>query len=123
MAASKLGRVNFIMLGVKNMEKSLAFYRDQLQLAVKSQTPGLAFLDGGSVTLALSVALGGTRPGRIAGATEIVFGVPNVHAAYDELCEHGVKFMSQPHQVSGKDWAAAFMDPDGHAISIFGPRG
>src|SRR5579864_7212110 len=102
MAASKLGRVNFIMLGVKDIEKSLAFYRDKLGLSVKSQTPGLAFLDGGSVTLALSVALGGTRPARIAGATEIVFGVPDVQSAYDELCENGVKFMTQPHQVSGK---------------------
>lgn len=122
MAEGGFGRVTFVMLGVKNLDRAVTFYRDNLGLRVKSQTQGLAFVDAGSITIALSVALGGTRPGRLAGASEIVFGVKGVRDAYQELNDRGVKFISEPHQVSGSDWAAAFLDPDGHAISIFGPR-
>lgn len=110
------------MLGVRDLDRSVAFYRDLLGLNIKSQTQALAFIDAGSITIALSTALGGTRPARLSGATEIVFGVKGVRDAYQDLTERGVKFLTQPHQVSGTDWTAAFTDPDGHAISIFGSR-
>jgi predicted enzyme related to lactoylglutathione lyase len=120
--SASFGRVTFIMLGVKDLDRSVEFYRDYLGLSIKSRDQGLATVDAGSITIALSTALGGTRPGRLAGATEIVFGVSGVRDAFNELSARGVKFLTQPHQVSGTDWAAAFTDPDGHAISIFGPK-
>ena len=117
----KLGRLSFIMLGVRDLSRSVAFYRDMLGLRVKSEVPGFAFLDGNGVTIALSEPLGTVRR-RVAGYTEIVYSVQSVRAMYEELQRRGVKFMNEPHQVSARDWAAAFSDPDGHAISIFGPE-
>ena len=43
----KLTQVGVIMLGVRDVARSLAFYRDKLGLTVQRDIPGFAFLDGG----------------------------------------------------------------------------
>ncbi|MBI1898289.1 MAG: VOC family protein [Acidobacteria bacterium] len=117
-----LNRVSVIMLGVRDLERSLAFYRDRLGLNLKNQIPGFAFLDSAGTTLCLSEPLGRTAAGQIAGATEVVFGVESVRAAYEALRARGVSFLNEPRNVSGPMWAAAFTDPDGHKLSVFGPE-
>ena len=56
------------------------------------------------------------------GATEVVFQVENVRAAYQALRDRGVPFFIEPRNVTGSMWAANFTDPDGHKLSIFGPE-
>ena len=34
----------------------------------------------------------------------------------------GVEFFQEPRQISGPNWGAGFRDPDGHILSIFGPK-
>jgi catechol 2,3-dioxygenase-like lactoylglutathione lyase family enzyme len=110
------------MLGVSDVGRSVAFYRDKLGMRVGFETPGFAFLDGGGVLLALSEPL--TRNSEhIVGAVEIVFAVPAVSRAYAALIERGVEFFQAPRNVNGSEWAANFLDPDGHKLSIFGPPG
>ena len=58
----------------------------------------------------------------MAGGTEIVFGVEDVTAAHAALTARGVAFLSAPRNVTGDQWAANFRDPDGHLLSVFGPR-
>src|SRR5580704_9008701 len=94
-----LNEISNVMLGVRDLAESLAFYRDQLKMTVKFEIPGLAFLDGGSITLCLSEPLGGTATGKLAGAVEVVFAVPDIDAAYAALCDQGVAFTHAPHQV------------------------
>ncbi len=120
-AEFKLKQVGVIMLGVKDAQRSAAFYRDKLGLAVKSAFEGFVFLDGGGVTLCLAEALAKASPSLV-GATEVVFSVADVRAAYDALCGQGVEFSHAPRAVSGPMWAANFRDPDGHGLSIFGPE-
>jgi catechol 2,3-dioxygenase-like lactoylglutathione lyase family enzyme len=115
----KLTQIGTVMLGVQDLELALAFYRDRLGLALRNQIPGFAFLDGGGVTLCLSEPLA-RATGRGAGATEIVFHVDHVRAAYDALRENGVTFKKEPRNVTGQFWAANFADADGHGLSIFG---
>ena len=110
-----------MMLGVDDLTRSLAFYRDQLGLSVKSQIPGFAFLDGGGVMLCLSEPLAKSSSQKT-GATEVVFQVTNVRAAYEALRNKGVPFFIEPRNVTGSMWAANFTDPDGHKLSIFGPE-
>ncbi|HYL39638.1 MAG TPA: VOC family protein [Bryobacteraceae bacterium] len=117
----RLSKIGVIMLGVTDLQKSIAFYRDQLGLQLAAQFEGLAFFDGGGVTLALNRGLA-QATGRGAGATEIVFSVEHVQAACDALRAAGVEFLNQPRVVSGANWAANFRDPDGHLLSIFGPE-
>lgn len=122
----KLDKISTVMLGVREIARAAAFYRDTLRFEVQFEIPGFAFLNAGGVTLCLSeplaTALGGpTR--QLAGATEIVFSVDDVQNAYDALTARGVQFSREPHNVNGTQWAANFQDPDGHHLSIFGPRG
>ncbi len=120
--AFKLGQISTVMLGVQDLARAVAFYRDKLGLSVKSEIPGFAFLDGGGVTLCLSQPLA-RASNRIAGATEVVFSVEDVRGAYEALRERSVQFTNEPRNVTGSYWAANFEDPDGHRLSIFGPEG
>jgi catechol 2,3-dioxygenase-like lactoylglutathione lyase family enzyme len=120
-AMAKNLSIGIVMLGVKDLERSLAFYCDKLGLTVKFQTPGFAFLDGGGVTIALSEPLGKATE-QLTGATELVFTVGNVMAGYEQLNERGIEFAQKPRPVTPNDWAANFNDPDGHRLSIFGPE-
>jgi len=115
-------KVSHVMLGVSDLDRSLAFYRDQLGFSVQQQIPGFAFLDAGAMSLALSKDIW-THMGKAPGAMQLVFGTDNVKAAYAALKAKGVDFMNEPRDVNGREWAANFRDPDGHLLSIFGPPG
>ena len=117
-----LDKIGHIMLGVSDARRSIAFYQETLGMRVLHGGGGMAFLDGGGVTLALSEELAKSQE-HIAGAVEIVFAVDDLHHAHKVLSNRGVKFLREPRQVTDTDWAANFRDPDGHLLSIFGPPG
>ncbi|MBZ5609786.1 MAG: VOC family protein [Acidobacteriia bacterium] len=116
----RLSKIGVIMLGVADLEKSVPFYRDRLGLKLSGQFEGFAFFDAG-VPLVLNTGLV-KATGRGAGATEVVFAVEHVRAAYEALRQQGVEFANEPRVVSGANWAANFSDPDGHFLSVFGPE-
>ena len=109
------------MLGVTDLSRSVAFYGDQIGLTLQHQMPGFAYLNAGNVTLCLSEPLAKNRE-HLNGATEIVLAVEHVRAAFAELQALGVEFVNQPRVVTGTSWAANFLDPDGHLLSVFGPE-
>ena len=117
----KLSKLGTVMLGVRDLERSLAFYRDALGLPVQFAGEGFVFLNAGGVTIAIRKVsalpeVGG--PGR----TELVFHVDDVDEAHRALRARGVVFRIEPRIVTGDQLAADFRDPDGHVLSIFGPR-
>jgi catechol 2,3-dioxygenase-like lactoylglutathione lyase family enzyme len=116
----KLAKLGTVLIGVTDLERSLAFYRDALGLTVQLAAGEFAFLDGGGVTLALRrvADLAGATEGR----TELVFHVEDIDAACASLRSRGVTFRVEPRVVTGDQLAADFRDPDGHVLSIFGPR-
>lgn len=124
----KLTKISIVMLGVRDLARSVDFYRDKLGLKVYFQSTEFAFMDAGGVTLALSLplaqALGGSSA-KLGGASEMVFAVDDVQGAYEALSAKGIKFLRAPHNVTGAQWAANFEDPDGHELSVFGanPKG
>jgi catechol 2,3-dioxygenase-like lactoylglutathione lyase family enzyme len=116
-----VSKVGIVMLGVANLERSIPFYRDVLGLELQSQFPGFAFFNAAGITLALSEPLAKTA-GAGPGASEVVFSVEDVRAAYEALRSRGLVFTQEPRNVSGSMWAANFADPDGHRLSLFGPE-
>ena len=113
------------MLGVRELARSVTFYRDQLGLAVQFEIPGFAFLSAGGVTLCLSESLARSlaKPDQpLGGVSELVFSVDDIEVGFEALSARGVKFTHKPHHVTEAQWAANFEDPDGHMLSIFGPR-
>lgn len=122
MASSPVSAISAIMLGVRDLDKSLEFYHGKLGLKIKMREPQLALLEAGPVMLGLSPGHVRLAP-EVNGATEVVFEVKNVRAAREALISAGVTFINEPRQVTPTDWAAHFRDPDGHLLSIFGPEG
>lgn len=114
-----------LILTVRDMERSLAFYRDILGLPVRFATPELAFLLAGAVALCLRSAAAAAATEAVAATgerqVELVFDVPDIHAAYQALKARGVVFRVEPRLVTGDRWATDFRDPDGYLLSIFGP--
>jgi catechol 2,3-dioxygenase-like lactoylglutathione lyase family enzyme len=113
--------VSMIMLGVRDLEKSVSFYRDRLGIDVRQRIPGFAFLDSGALTIVLSEPLA-KNVSPLAGATEVIFSVNDVRASYEALKNQGLDFSQEPRNVSGPMWAANFRDPDGHLLTLFGPE-
>src|SRR5579872_2475928 len=87
----RLAKIGLVMLGVTDLDKSVAFYRDQLGLKLTAQFEGFAFFEGGGMTLALSRGLA-QATGKGAGAVEVVFSVEHVRAAHNALRNQGVVF-------------------------------
>ena len=116
-----LTRVGVVMLGVTDLTAATRFYRDTLGLRPTGVHAGFAFFDGGGVSIALSQPLAQAVPGP-PGPVEIVFSVESVRQTYDALRDQGVEFGIAPRAVAGTMWAANFLDPDGHHLSLFGPE-
>ncbi len=112
-----LSRVGYVMLGVADLHTASEFYHGKLGLQQRTTGDDLAFFDAGPISLVVS-----TEVGRAPGDSEVVFAVDHVDATYEALRKAGVTFHREPHAVAGDSWAASFRDPDGHALSIFGPR-
>ena len=113
--------VSMIMLGVRDLEKSVSFYWDRLGIDIRQRIPGFAFLASGALTIVLSEPLA-KNVSPLVGATEVIFSVNDVRASYEALKDQGVEFSQEPRNVSGPMWAANFRDPDGHLLTLFGPE-
>ncbi|HEY2237027.1 MAG TPA: VOC family protein [Candidatus Angelobacter sp.] len=117
----QLSRVAAIMLGVRDLGNSVAFYKDMLGLKLIMQEPTLALLQCGNIMLGLSPQHMNAAP--LAEAVEVSFGVDDLRATHKALGEEGVVFLSEPRAVTPTDWAVHFRDVDGHLLSLFGPEG
>jgi catechol 2,3-dioxygenase-like lactoylglutathione lyase family enzyme len=113
--------IGIVMLGVSDLSRSVAYYRDTLGLPVVFASDEFAFLKAGAVTLALRHAAP-LPEAREDGRTELVFTVEDIDRAHERLQERGVAFRIAPRVVTGDQFAADFRDPDGHVLSIFGQR-
>jgi catechol 2,3-dioxygenase-like lactoylglutathione lyase family enzyme len=116
-----MSKITLITLGVSDLAKSVAFYRDQAGFVLQHQMEQFAFFSAESVTLMLNAEL--RRPnGPLAGAMELVIATESVTARYQDLMAGGCSFVNQPRPVTGDSWAATFTDPDGHWLTLFGPK-
>ncbi len=112
--------LQFVMLGTRDVERSIEFYRDTLQLELLHSFEGFAFFRCGAVTIVLSSDLGERMGSEPNFASELVLGVASVRSAFDELTSRGVSFVNAPRQVNADAWAANFTDPNGHHLSVYG---
>ena len=115
--------VDYVMVMVSDMKKSIDFYRDQLGIALKFESPEWTEFQTGSTTLALhgGAKAGAPNPdsGKMAGSCSIGFNVDNVDRVYEELKAKGVRFVMPPTQREGEGIRLAVcLDPDGLPVSI-----
>lgn len=118
-------QIDYTMIVVSDMDRSVEFYRDKLGIPLKFQSPEWTEFATGTTTLALHG--GGVRsqnppagdPSKIAGACSIGFNVDDVDKTYQELQDKGIRFIMPPTQREGEGIKLAVaLDPDGLPISF-----
>ena len=108
-----------VQLGVEDLNRSIAFYRDTMGFALESRNDALAWarIDPGipGVTIGL-----GTKPGATGGeAISMNFGVGDIDGARATLMARGVA-VDPIVDIPGVVRLADLKDPDGHRIRLAG---
>jgi methylmalonyl-CoA/ethylmalonyl-CoA epimerase len=118
----KLERIHQIAVFARDLDEAISYYRDTLGATylTKFDPPGLVFFDFGGTRVLLEK----TGP-----KASVYFRVDDIHAAYQELSEKGVKFIAEPHMIfrddSGmfgtageEEWMAFFSDPSDNILAL-----
>ncbi len=113
-----LSTLGQILVPVTDIERSTAFYRDQLGIRFLYGYPGIAFFDADGVRLYL------TQPEApdFGGRATLYFKVADIQATVAALEARGVAFTGAPHVVHRDPayelWMAFTKDPDGNNIGL-----
>lgn len=119
-------KIDYVMVMVENMSRSIEFYRDVLGLPLKFSSDGWTEFNTGGTTFALH---GGAkaRPAHsqegphsdAAGTCSIGFNVEDLKSTYETLKAKGVKFRLPPTDRPNEGiFLAVAVDPDGLEISL-----
>lgn len=118
-----LGPIGQIAVTVRDLDRSVDFYRDTLGMTLRFRAGGMAFFDAGRQRLMLGPPDGDPptvepdRPQFI-----LYFSVEDIEATHERLAGAGVEFSQPPHEVADMGdhelWMAFFRDPDGYTLSL-----
>lgn len=116
-------KVGNVILAVKDLDKSIAFYHDLIGLPIKNQRR--SWVDLGTSGALLSLHPASLTAEHIGSSIEngitIGFLVGDVKSAVDELRGKGVKIYREiVDREAGKN--AVILDPDGYLVSLFEPN-
>ena len=121
----QLKQLDYVIVYVSNMQRSLAFYRDTLGLTLKFTSPGWTEFVTGTTTIALHVVgnQGEEATARQslppAGQAHIGFMVDDLEATYEALkAQKDVVFSLPPKTQNSGAKLAVLHDPDGLGITI-----
>jgi len=109
--------LTYVIKYVGDMERAIKFYKDQLGLALRFQSPGWSEFETGETTLALHLA----SQEHPAGTSQLGFGVADIDKFYEEQKDNGVEFTTAPTETFG-DRIARFKDSEGAECSVSGKR-
>ena len=112
----------------RDLDVSMAFYRDTLGLEVARRDPDrIVFRSGGGSQIVVSESTVGTADTQ----TQAAWRVPDIRAAVAELRERGVRIEEYvaPDPVTddgvadmGHSWAAWFIDPSENVLAVVQPK-
>ena len=121
----QLKQLDYVIVYVSDMQRSLAFYRDTLGLTVKFTSPGWTEFVTGATTIALHVvrSQGEEATPRQAmppaGQAHIGFIVDDLEATYEALkAQKDVVFSLPPTTQNSGARLAVLHDPDGLGITL-----
>ena len=115
-------RVNYAIVFVSDMKRSVAFYRDVLGLPLKFESPGWTEFatDGATLALHLSATANSAAgdPKQVpAGRCRPGLSVPTLEEFHQRMLAQNVLCYQEPKDVFGAR-IAQYADPDGLAISV-----
>ena len=110
-------KVGAVILLVSNMEKSIKFYSETLELPIKTRSKDWTEFFNKDTVLALHPAPKKKSFLRVGSGTLVGFEVSDLNSTVEKLKQKRVKFFKKPKEEPfGKH--AIVQDPDGHLISI-----
>ena len=113
---------------VRDLEASIAFYRDKLGFALQRRAPGFADFTGAGHTLALwertHIAANTGVPVDLDASAGVVIAVKlpdaaSLDAVYAELCAKGVAFIRPPANYPWNARCVYFAGPDGELWELY----
>jgi lactoylglutathione lyase len=117
-------KIDYVMIGVSNMDQSVRFYKDTLGMPLKYKTNEWTEFQTGATTLALHLSKPRIVPATlqreiVAGTSTIGFAVSDLDKTYLELKAKNVRFVTEPKMREQEGIKLAVcLDPDGLEISI-----
>ena len=115
-------RITLLTLGVSDLDRAVAFYRDTLGLpfVARFDPPGLAFFDLGNTRLLIE---------RGASSALLYLEVDDIDATRSRLIDAGVSFEDEPHMIYRDDqgtfgpagteeWMTFFRDSEGNLLGL-----
>jgi methylmalonyl-CoA/ethylmalonyl-CoA epimerase len=122
-----LSAIEQIAITVKDIDRAVAFYRDQLGMKLLfSAPPNLAFFDCDGIRLMLSPP---PKPEFDHPSSIIYFKVDDLQQAYATMADRGVQFEEKPSFVADMGaydlWLASFRDSENNLLALMGhlPKG
>ena len=118
--------LHFIIIFVRDQERSLRFYLDQLgfRLIVDLRVADIRWVEvappDGSANLALAQAQPDSVADLVGRDTRIYFITEDVQAKYEEWSSRGVRFESPPNKPQWGGIFTRFEDPDGNSFGLAG---
>lgn len=115
-------RVNYAIVFVSDMKRSVSFYRDVIGVPLKFESPGWSEFVTDGATLALHQSENAKRGEEdpqtlLAGRCRPGLSVSNLDQFHKRMLEHDVRCVQQPKATFGVR-IAQYLDPDGLVISV-----
>lgn len=109
-------QIGLVTVVVKDLNKSLKFYRDKLGLRVifYNRTHKWLTFACGSTTLSLTVPWSAASRKLVGARTGVSFYTDDIEKTYKALKKKRVRFRFAPRREDWGGWLAAFQDPDGN---------
>lgn len=119
-------RINYSIVVVSDMERSVAFYRDVVGIPLKFESPGWTEFATEGATLALHKSDAPAPDQKTsgvehAGQCRAGFQVPNLDEFHKRMTEYNVPCVQEPTKTFGLR-IAQHVDPDGLILSASGAR-
>ena len=121
-------RVSLVTLGVADLERAVAFYRDVVGWQPAPSPPEIAFFDLNGVVfslfpndeLAKDMSADGTRAAAYAGfaLAHNVRSAAEVDEIFRRLKANGATVLKEPQEVFWGGYSGYFADPDGHPWEV-----
>lgn len=116
-------RIGYVIVGVTNLDRAIAFYRDALGFEFVHAAPEFHFAEFkvGDMRFSLAGSDGiddGGGNHKVGGNTGIGFAVDDLDEAHADLAANGVTFTMEPERQPWGGYMAMFADPDGNVFYL-----
>ena len=118
----QLAAVGQVAVDVKELDRAVSFYRDQLGMRFLFAVPGMAFFDLSGLRLMLNQVAKATDQA----SSVLYYKVDDLDVAYRTLSERGVRFDSEPAKIADLQdhqlWMAFFKDSEENTLALMATR-